>query len=238
MLFERITSRFQFRFKDRVTAAQILGELLKNSLKHEEPNETIVLGIPRGGVITADIVARKLGALGFDVIIPRKLTHPENDEQAIGAIMEDGLTYIDQQFANDSVISSHYLQNEKLKQILEIKRRSMLYLKQPKNNISSIVRDKTVVIVDDGAATGATIIAAAKWINRLESGPKNLIIAIPIAPRSTVVLLKKECQAEVKSLFSPSTAFFHSVEQYYKNFEQIPDDQVINIIERRASECA
>jgi putative phosphoribosyl transferase len=233
MIFERIASRFQFRFKDRVTAAHILGELVKNSLKREELKETVVLGIPRGGVITADILAKRVGAFRFDVIIPRKLTYPGNEEQAIGAIMGDGLTYIDQHFANDLMISSQYLEKEKSKQIQEIKRRSMLYLKEPKNNISSTVKDRTVIIVDDGAATGATIIAAAKWIRRVDAGPKNLIVAVPIAPKSTVNLLEKECGAEVKSLFSPSSAVFHSVEQYYKNFEQIPDDEVIRIIEKR-----
>jgi putative phosphoribosyl transferase len=89
MIFETITHRFQFRFKDRAAAAHILGEFVKNSIKCEQEN-TVVLGIPRGGVITADIVARKLGAFYFDIIIPRKMTHPDNEEQAIGAIMEEG----------------------------------------------------------------------------------------------------------------------------------------------------
>lgn len=233
MIFETITCRFQFRFKDRVTAGHVLGDFVRYSLKWEEREKTVILGIPRGGVITADIVARKIGASYFEVIIPRKLTYPDNQEQAIGAIMEDGLTYIEPHFANDLRISSDYLEKEKSKQIQEIKRRSTLYLKESKKDLNSILKDRTVVIVDDGAATGATIIAAAKWIKRLRVAPRCLIIAIPVAPKSTVRLLEKECEAEVKALITPSSAFFHSVEQYYKTFEQITDEQVIGIIKRQ-----
>ena len=233
MIFETITCRFQFRFKDRVTAGHVLGDFVKHNLKWKEREKTAILGIPRGGVITADIVARKIGASYFEVVIPRKLTHPDNEEQAIGAIMEDGLTYIDPYFVNDLRISPDYLEKEKSKQLQEIKRRSILYLKEPKKNINSILKDRTVVIVDDGAATGATIIAAAKWIKRLQDAPRCLIIAIPIAPKSTVRLLEKECDAEVKALITPSSAFFHSVEQYYKTFKQVTDEQVIGIIEKQ-----
>src|SRR6266487_742649 len=107
MIFELIRRKFQFKFKDRAAAADILGESLKDRVKNEEERKTaVVLGIPRGGVITADIVAKKLSTLLFDIIIPRKLTDPDNKEQAIGAIMEDGTTYIDQQLINDLQISS------------------------------------------------------------------------------------------------------------------------------------
>jgi predicted phosphoribosyltransferase len=94
MIFESIVSKFQFKFKDRVTAANILGESLKDKIKKQEEQRTaVVLGIPRGGVVTADIVAKKLSTENFDIVIPRKLTDTDNKEQAIGAIMEDGTTY-------------------------------------------------------------------------------------------------------------------------------------------------
>ena len=236
MIFELISRKFQFKFKDRATAADILGESLKDRVKNEEEQKTaIVLGIPRGGVITADIVAKKLSTLLFDIIIPRKLTDPDNKEQAIGAIMEDGTTYIDQQLINDLQISSEYLEKEKLEQIREIKRRTALYHNNEpirEDFSSSFLKDKTIILVDDGAATGATIIAAARWIKKLENKPKRLIIAIPVAPKSTVNLLKKECNAEVEVVISPSSTF-HSVEQYHQNFQQIPDEQVIRIMKDR-----
>lgn len=233
MIFESISRKFQFKFKDRVAAAVILGESLKDRIKNEEEQKAaVVLGIPRAGVITADIVAKKLSTLFFDIIIPRKLTDPDNKEQAIGAIMEDGTTYIDQQLINDLQISPEYLEKEKLEQIQEIKRRTTLYRKEKRKDFSSFLKDKTVILVDDGAATGATIIAAARWIKQLESRPKCLIIAIPVAPKSTVNLLKKECDAEVEVVISPSSTF-HSVEQYHQNFQPITDEQVIRIMKDR-----
>lgn len=241
MIFDLISHKFQFKFKDRVAAADVLGESLKDRVKRVEEQKTaVVLGIPRGGVITADIVAKKFSTLFFDIIVPRKLTDPDNKEQAIGAIMEDGTTYIDQQLINDLQISSKYLEKEKLEQIQEIKRRTALYRNNEPTRkgfssssfSSSFLKDKTVILVDDGAATGATIIAAARWIRKLENKPKRLIIAIPVAPKSTVNLLRKECNTEVEVVISPSSTF-HSVEQYHQNFQQIPDEQVIKIMKDR-----
>ena len=233
MIFESISRKFQFKFKDRIAAAVILGESLKDRIKNEEEQKAaVVLGIPRAGIITADIVAKKLSTLFFDIVIPRKLTDPDNKEQAIGAIMEDGTTYIDQQLINDLQIPSEYLEKEKLEQIQEIKRRTTLYRKEPRKDFSSFLKGKTVILVDDGAATGATIIAAARWINQLESKPNRLIIAIPVAPKSTVNLLKKECDAKVEVVISPSSTF-HSVEQYHQNFQPITDEQVIRIMKDR-----
>lgn len=241
MIFDLISHKFQFKFKDRVAAADVLGESLKDRVKKVEEQKTaVVLGIPRGGVITADIVAKKFSTLFFDIIVPRKLTDPDNKEQAIGAIMEDGTTYIDQQLINDLQISSKYLEKEKLEQIQEIKRRTALYRNNESTRkgfssssfSSSFLKDKTVILVDDGAATGATIIAAARWIRKLENKPKRLIIAIPVAPKSTVNLLRKECNTEVEVVISPSSTF-HSVEQYHQNFQQIPDEQVIKIMKDR-----
>ena len=238
MIFDLISHKFQFKFKDRVAAADVLGESLKDRVKKVEEQKTaVVLGIPRGGVITADIVAKKFSTLFFDIIVPRKLTDPDNKEQAIGAIMEDGTTYIDQQLINDLQISLEYLEKEKLEQIQEIKRRTALYrnnepTRKGFSSSSSFLKDKTVVLVDDGAATGATIIAAARWIRKLENKPKRLIIAIPVAPKSTVNLLRKECNTEIEVVISPSSTF-HSVEQYHQNFQQIPDEQVIKIMKDR-----
>jgi predicted phosphoribosyltransferase len=131
MIFESIVSKFQFRFKDRVTAANILGESLKDKIKKQEEQRTaVVLGIPRGGVVTADIVAKKLSTENFDIVIPRKLTDIDNKEQAIGAIMEDGTTYLDKQLIEELWIPADYIEKEKAYQIEEIKRRKSLFRKQ------------------------------------------------------------------------------------------------------------
>jgi len=106
-----------------VTAANILGEALKDTIKKDEVSNTVILGIPRGGVITADVVARKLSCK-LDIIIPRKLTDPDNKEHAIGAVMEDGTTYLDQELANQLYIDKEYIETEKLHQMEEIQIRN------------------------------------------------------------------------------------------------------------------
>ena len=183
-----IFGKLQFKFKNRVTAATILGESLKDKVKTEERGNSIVLGIPRGGVVVGDVVAKKLSCK-LDIIIPRKLTDPDKKEHAIGAIMEDGSVYVDEQLINHLQISPEYLENEKQHQIEEIKRRTALYVGEVDNRQHNF-DNKIVILVDDGAATGATIIAAARSIKK-RFRLKRLIIALPVAPKDTVILLKQ-----------------------------------------------
>jgi len=231
-MFEKITNKFQFKFKDRVTAANILGESLKDKIKkQEEQKSAVVLGIPRGGVVTADIVAKKLSTDNFDIVIPRKLTDPDNKEQAIGAIMEDGTTYLDRELISELSISDDYMEKEKAYQIQEIKRRSSLFRKQGRlDYYSNKINGKVAILVDDGAATGATIIAAARWVKKNQN-PKRLIIAIPVAPKDTLQRLKGECDAV--EVVTSASFVFHSVSQYYQSFEPVPDDKVIDIMKAR-----
>jgi putative phosphoribosyl transferase len=226
-MFDNITRKFQFRFKDRLTAANILGEALKDIIKKEEIPNGIVLGIPRGGIVTAAVVARKL-ACKMDIIIPRKLTDPDNKEHAIGAVMEDGTTYFDEELVNQLYITKEYIETEKLRQIEEIKRRTKLYRGDtPSAAVDySYLKDRIVILVDDGAATGATIIVAARSI-RNRFTPHRLIIALPVAPKDTARLLKQESDV-TEILTTPSQ--FHSVGQYYKEFNPVSDEQVIKIL--------
>jgi len=228
-IFDALTRRFQLRFKDRVAAATILANALKAIVKTEEQRDLVVLGIPRGGVITADTVATKIPVPNFDIVIPRKLTDPDNKEHAIGAIMEDGTTYLDKGLISDFQISSQYLEEEKLRQIEEIKRRTSLFVGDTTARNHDF-ENKKVIIVDDGAATGATLIAAARSI-RKRFRLKRLILALPVAPKDTVNLLKRECD-EVEVIICPSSNF-HTVEQYYQDFGQVMDEQVIEIMRRR-----
>ena len=235
-MFDSLTKKFQFKFKDRVTAAGILGESLKDRIKtKQEQQNTLVLGIPRGGVVTADVVAKRLSTDNFDIVISRKLTDIDNKEQAIGAIMEDGTAYLDKEIIEELSIPSDYIDKEKAYQIEEIKRRSSLYRnnKQGSGYNENKINGKTttVVLVDDGAATGATIIAAARWIKR-NHNPKRLIIAIPVAPKETIELLKNECDNDIVVVTSPSSTF-RSVSQYYQVFDPVSDEQAITIMQNR-----
>ena len=206
-------------------AGEMIAQKLTSNptLNSLEPNQAIVLGIPRGGVIIAEIVARKLSA-EMDIVIGRKLGAPENPELAIGAIMGDGTTYTNEYLIKALKLSEDYVEREKARQLSEIRRRTTLYPKKRDYKI----RDRIVILTDDGVATGATIIAAARWIRK--HNPKYLIIAVPVCPPQTVDILKQEADA-VGVILSPET--LNSVGQFYDNFDAVADDEVREILSRQ-----
>ena len=146
--------------------------------------------------------------------------------------MEDGTTYLNDELIRELEISQEYIEKEKIEQIEEIKRRYSLYRNVERRREYQF-GNKTVILADDGAATGATIIAAARWIKKnIPNNPKShLIIAVPVAPKPTKELLRRESD-HVEVISSPSTFNFKSVGQYYQSFEPVTDEQVINIMER------
>jgi putative phosphoribosyl transferase len=230
MIFNNISNKFQLKFKDRESAGSILTELLKTVIKDDERKNTLVLGIPRGGVITADIVARKLRCT-FGIIVAKKISAPSNEELAIGALVGDGTTYLNEMLVKDLKISTKFIQDEKCRQLEEIKCRTFLYRFENREftNLDTVnFSNKTIILVDDGAATGATILVASRWI-RVTKNPHRIIVAIPIAPKSTINLMKHENIDCIEVIASPKSNF-KSVEQYYKNFNQITDEQVIDIL--------
>lgn len=246
MVFDSLKNKFQLRFKNRDTAASILAGALEDSLRKikvdKKRNNLIILGIPRGGVVVADIVTSKLKSsytyIEFDIIVPRRLGAPGNQERSIGSILEqeekydggDGTTtttYLNDDLIKELGISREYIEKEKALQIEEIKRRKSLY-RSPKKEYN--IEDKVVVLVDDGAATGATLIAASRWIRK--ENPRKLIIAIPVATKDTVEELKRECDMVVTGTTASSTSAFKSVGQYYQEFKPVDDDMVIEICKR------
>jgi predicted phosphoribosyltransferase len=208
------------KFRDRVDAGNLLAERLA---KHGYAPAT-VLGIPRGGVILADIVAKKLAA-DFDIVIPRKLGAPENEELAIGAVMEDGTSYINRYIVSALRIPQHYIESERVRQAAEIRRRSAAYRKP---DLSYNIADKNVIIVDDGIATGATVIASARWARKQR--PLSLTIAVPVAPSQSVEILEQEYDSVIV-LHMPHD--FGSVGQFYEEFGPVSDDQVTQIMRSR-----
>jgi predicted phosphoribosyltransferase len=206
-------------FRDRADA----GNLLAERLAKDGHSPAVVLGIPRGGVILADIVAKKLDA-DFDIVIPRKLGAPENEELAIGAVMEDGTSYINRYIVNALRIPQDYVENEKARQAAEIKRRATAYRKPGGYNIAG----KNTILVDDGIATGATVIASARWARKQH--PLRLIVAVPVAPLQSVEVLEQESDSVVV-LDTPRD--FNSVGQFYEEFTPISDDQVMEIMRSR-----
>ena len=208
------------KFRDRIDA----GNLLAERLRERGPSHEIVLGIPRGGVIVGDIVAKKLGA-DFDIVIPRKLGAPKNKELAIGAVMEDGTSYINTYIVNALRIPENYIQSERLRQAEEIRRRSTAYRKP---GLSYNITGRNIIIVDDGIATGATVIASAKWARKHR--PSTLTIAVPVAPAQSVQVLEQESDSVIV-LFMPQD--FGSVGEFYEEFGPVSDDQVTEIMRSR-----
>jgi putative phosphoribosyl transferase len=171
----------------------------------------------------ADVVAQKLNA-DFDIVIPRKLRAPDNKENSIGAIMPDGSVYLDALKLRWLKVPAEYIRKEKAEQAREIVRRAALY--RPHNQEYNI-KDRTVILVDDGVASGATLISAARWIKKHQ--PKQLIIAAPVAREEAEELLKKEAD-QLKFIITPSN--FIAINQFYRNFEPVEDDLVIDIVKK------
>jgi putative phosphoribosyl transferase len=212
------------RFKDREHAADLLTSKLKNELKNEIPKEITVFGVPRGGVILAYTIYQNKVANYFDIVIPRKLGAPNNKELGIGAIMDKDTVYLNEYVVKALRVPEDYIETEKITQVREIDRRTLLY--RP-NQEEYNIENKTIILVDDGAATGATLVVSARWLRKRK--PKKIIIAVPVAPNETVELLKNEVD-EVVTILIPPTSNFTSVAQFYDNFEEITDDKVVKIM--------
>jgi putative phosphoribosyl transferase len=218
---------FQVRFKDRFAAGEILASMLGRYRNNQDRDGVTIIGIARGGVIVAGAIAEKLNA-DFDIIAPRKLSSPHDSENAIGAIMHDGSVYLDNStLETQHDISGEYIDMEKLKKQKEMEHRLSLY--RPRASEYKI-RDRTVILVDDGIATGATMIAAARWIRKQD--PKRLIIAAPVVPKQILKRLKNEAD-EIELIRSPSN--FKAVEQFYHEFHAVSDDRIMEIVKRHLS---
>ena len=202
-------------FKDRVDAAQKLAKKLE-WIKKENP---IILAIPSGGVVTGDVIAKILG-LSLDIIVSRKVGAPHNPELAIGAVVHDGSFFPNSELINALGIPKNYLDEKIAEQLEEIEHRLVKF----RGRTDYDLKNKTVVLVDDGIATGATVFVALEWIQKQK--PKRVIVAIPVGPRDTIEKLSK--MAEVVVLDAPES--FGAVGEFYQSFDQVEDYQVAEIM--------
>jgi Predicted phosphoribosyltransferases len=235
LIFDRITGKFQLKIKDRESAGNILGDTLKEIVKKEDRNNTLVLGIPRGGLVIAEVIARKL-ACEFNLFMVKRLRSPHNEELAFGAVTEDGTTYLDDLIITELDISHNYIDSEKSYQLKEINRMIQLLNQGNKRSVSKMdgtLKNKTLIIVDDGSATGSTLIATIRSVRKTLM-PKRLIIALPISPKGTINKLRNEEVDKIEVITSPQNRNFVSIEQYYRNFDQITDRQVLDIMQRKS----
>ncbi|MCD6471125.1 phosphoribosyltransferase [bacterium] len=210
-------------FKDRQEAGEKLVKKLK---KYANRKDVLVFGIPRGGAAVGATLAKYLN-LKFNLVIVRKLPIPQDPEMGFGAILSDGTILL-----NNDVIDSFDIQPEEIKKISqevlkEIKRREKAYL--IKNNFSKI-KNKIIILVDDGLATGFTMLAAIKAIKKYQ--PKKIIVAVPVSPESSIEKIKPEVD-EIICLYAQKGFGPFAVANFYKDFHDLSDEEVKKFLHER-----
>lgn len=209
-------------FKDRDEAGVELGKELYKRVRGERP---LVLGIPRGGLVTAAAISSVFDC-DIDIMLTHKIGAPYNPELAIGAVSEDGRVYVNDYWAEATGTSAAYIENERKRQLEELKRRRKLFRSvYPKIPL----KGRTVIVTDDGIATGATV-QAALWAARQER-PEKLIGAFPVAPVNTLRKLGEHAH-EIICLRAPET--FGAISQFYFSFPQVSDEEVLNILRQES----
>ena len=207
-------------FADRMEAGDRMGLALRSLAG----SNAVVLAIPRGGVIVGEATAGALGA-PLDVVVPRKIGAPGNPELAIGAVAP-GIRVLDPRMVGGLGVSDAYLDREIASQEAEIERRQHTYRQgrppQP-------VEGRVAIVVDDGVATGSTAVAALRWARG--QGAERVVLAVPVAPPQSLERLRAEAD-DVVVLETPSP--FFAVGEWYRDFEQTSDRQVVDALARSA----
>ncbi len=208
-------------FRNRTDA----GERLVPALQHLKSSHPIVLALPRGGVPIGAIVAAALGA-SLDLILVRKIGAPGNPELAAGAVVDGGapVTVLNDDVVRLMQISEDYLAEETDRQLKEIERRRGIYLgDRPRPQIQG----RTVIVIDDGIATGATVRAALRAVRK--ANPDRLILAVPVASSDVIAALRPLAD-ETICLESPD--FLGAIGPYYLDFSQVGDSDVQAVVRR------
>ncbi len=206
-------------FRDRHEAGKLLARRLE-ALKGQ--SGLLVLGIPRGGVVVAYEIALALGA-PLDVYITRKIGAPHNPELAIGAVASDGTLVLDHRLIAQMEVSDQYVEEETARQKHEIQRRLSAYRgTRPERELQG----QTVILVDDGVATGATVSASLRALR--QRAPHRLILAIPVGPAATIRTLAQDAD-EVVCLHEPE--LFWAVGAFYSEFDQTSDAEVVELLQ-------
>ncbi|HEY7316462.1 MAG TPA: phosphoribosyltransferase family protein [Candidatus Binatia bacterium] len=210
-------------FENREHAARLLARRLSARYKNKNP---LVLAIPRGAIRMAEIIADTLGG-ELDVVLVHKLGAPGQSELAIGAVDEAGNTFLSG-YGFD--IDPAYIETEKQAQLDVLRKRRARYT--PSRGAID-PRDRIVIVVDDGIATGSTMTAALRAIRR--SKPKRLIGAVAVASQGAVRTLSREADAIV-CLNVP--ADFYAVGQFFSDFSQVTDEEVAEVLQKREAKIS
>jgi len=197
------------------------GILLSERLIHLADKDSVVLAIPRGGLVVGREIALRLNA-ELDMIITKKLGAPGEPELAIGSVAEDGKVYRNEELINKLMISEEYIEKETKIQLKNLSEKTKIFSKFRKK---AALKDRAIIITDDGIATGATMISAINYVKTQE--PKSISVALPVGPPETVDTLA-EMVNNVICLIIPE--HFMAVGEFYKEFDQVSDLEVIEIL--------
>lgn len=210
----------QLPYTDRTEAARVLAQSLTH---YAGRSEVIVLGLPRGGVPIAAAVAQTLGA-ALDLMLVRKLGLPGREELAMGAIASGGLRVLNPEVVEKLEVSEEVIEQVAATEGRELRRRERAYRgERPAPNLTG----RCVILVDDGLATGATMRAAIAVIRQQQ--PARLVVAVPVAPPTTIAAL----QQEVDEVVCPATPEpFFGIGKWYDDFTQVTDEEVRTLLER------
>ncbi len=212
-------------FADRTEAGKLLAAELERIFA-DDPSlaDPVVLALPRGGLPVAIEIARALNA-PLDLVLVRKIGVPFQPELAAGAVVDgdDPQLVVNEEVVRMAGLTKADLDAVEARELEEIERRRDLYLK---GRARAPIENRTVIVVDDGIATGATTRAALKALRR--RGPKALILAVPVAPEETVEAMRREVD-RVVCLDSP--AAFYAIGAHYRDFRQVSDAEVVALLD-------
>jgi len=206
-------------FYDRTDAGRRLAKLLKRRIQ----GPCIVLAIPRGGVVVGYEVAKELGC-PLDVVISRKVGAPAQPELAVGAVAEDGAVFVDEEIAGLVGVSRDYVERRAREELREGRRRAEEYRG---GREMPDLSGKTVILVDDGLATGLTMMAAVHMARN--KGAEKVVVAVPVSPPETVAKLRRHAD-EVICLETPTN--FYAIGQFYDRFDQLTDEETNSILRK------
>lgn len=206
-------------FKDRTDA----GEQLVKGIDLLETKKLIVLALPRGGVPLGILIAKKFD-VSFNIILAKKIGHPSNSEYAIGAVAENGKPILGEGFRKN--LHGEWLQRRVLQIQEEMAHKRILY-KEKRQNL--LLKNKDILIVDDGIATGLTMFAAIRAVKEHE--PKSVSVAVPIIPK----MAYKQLEQEVDKIYVVEVPehFLGGVGAYYEKFPQLTDEQVKEMLKNK-----
>lgn len=211
------------KFKNRIQAGLDLASKLQ---EYKNNPQAIVLALPRGGVPVAYQIAQNLHA-PLDIFIVRKLGFPHHQELAMGAIASGNTVYLNQEIIHDLHVTQETIDDVTHKETLELQRRELLYRG---NKPYPSLKDKIVILVDDGIATGASMHAAIQGI--YQQKPEKIVVAVPVSAKESAELIAKLVDKLI-CLSKPTD--FYAVGLWYEDFSQTTDGEVTNLLEKMHS---